>query len=91
MMAWPTEEQDSVSRNGAAAEAEDALVFSGRRSDSDDGAYDATETSGLLSQVDGVDGRDRWNGMADFEGLPWWRTPSVCLPPPPFSNQTAGI
>ncbi|KAK6220300.1 major facilitator superfamily transporter [Colletotrichum tabaci] len=41
---------------------------------------EATETTSLLSAgaPDG-DGScaDTWPGYADFEGLPWWRTPSV--------------
>lgn len=56
--------------------------------DSDDG-YDDTEATGLLGngvRENGYDGgdsagedgdRDRWDGLKDFEGLPWWKTPSV--------------
>ncbi|GJC79038.1 putative membrane protein YJL163C [Colletotrichum liriopes] len=41
---------------------------------------EATETTSLLS-AGAPDGdspcEDTWPGYADFEGLPWWRTPSV--------------
>ncbi|KAK1958548.1 major facilitator superfamily transporter [Colletotrichum sublineola] len=41
---------------------------------------EATETTSLLS-AGAPDGNssceDTWPGYADFEGLPWWRTPSV--------------
>ncbi|KAF6801171.1 major facilitator superfamily transporter [Colletotrichum sojae] len=41
---------------------------------------EATETTSLLSAgaSSGEDScEDTWPGYADFEGLPWWRTPSV--------------
>ncbi|WYZ45160.1 hypothetical protein EsH8_VIII_000476 [Colletotrichum jinshuiense] len=40
----------------------------------------ATETTSLLSagaRDDDSSCEDTWPGYADFEGLPWWRTPSV--------------
>ncbi|EFQ30687.1 major facilitator superfamily transporter [Colletotrichum graminicola] len=41
---------------------------------------EATETTSLLS-AGAPDGdsscKDTWPGYADFEGLPWWKTPSV--------------
>jgi len=47
-----------------------------------------TETTALLDGVSGTrvnDGvpaltKDSWAGFEDFEGLPWWRRPSVCHP-----------
>jgi hypothetical protein len=56
-----------------------------------DGEYEGprTETSHLLgntsnSSIDSIeepeDGNEStWPGAKDFEGLPWWRKPSVCL------------
>lgn len=41
---------------------------------------EATETTSLLSAgaSSGEDScEDTWPGYADFEGLPWWKTPSV--------------
>ncbi|GAB1318919.1 Tetracycline-efflux transporter [Madurella fahalii] len=44
-------------------------------------ADDATETTGLLGagtrSNENPDGGDRWEGSEDFEGLPWWKRPSV--------------
>lgn len=65
-----------------------------RRGDDDDDleVRDATETTGLLgagaeeveeAPEDGSDSlprKDSWVGAEDFEGLPWWRRPSVRLP-----------
>ncbi|OLN88131.1 putative membrane protein [Colletotrichum chlorophyti] len=42
--------------------------------------HEATETTSLLSagaQESGSFCKDTWPGYADFEGLPWWKTPSV--------------
>lgn len=45
----------------------------------------ATETTGLLSANTDSPGKQPgtreavWTGYADFEGLPWWKRPSVCL------------
>jgi hypothetical protein len=51
-----------------------------------DNANDATETTGLLGVGAGTHSsssqEDRgggWTGQADFEGLPWWKRPSVCF------------
>nr|XP_036588503.1 uncharacterized protein CTRU02_01555 [Colletotrichum truncatum]KAF6799876.1 membrane protein [Colletotrichum truncatum] len=41
---------------------------------------EATETTSLLSagaQESETSCEDTWPGYADFEGLPWWKTPSV--------------
>lgn len=48
------------------------------------------ETTGLLEddrrrRQDQANGRDSkgeqiWHGDADFKGMPWWKTPSVCSP-----------
>ncbi|POR37204.1 Nitrilase and fragile histidine triad fusion protein NitFhit [Tolypocladium paradoxum] len=56
---------------------------------------DATETTRLLGagahedghgHGAGANGReDSWNGFDDFEGLPWWRTPSVFWLLAPFA------
>jgi hypothetical protein len=49
---------------------------------------DPTETTGLLGAseengervlLDGASGG--WDGLADFDGLPWWRRPSVSRQP----------
>ena len=52
-------------------------------------AADASETTRLLNSVNDevhpradvypVAGKDTWAGAEDFEGLPWWRKPSVGL------------
>lgn len=41
-------------------------------------------TSGNREQVDGAESQTNedsniWDGHKDFEGLPWWRKPSVCF------------
>lgn len=45
-------------------------------------ADDATETAGLLGADTRGDEhhneRERWEASEDFEGLPWWKRPSVC-------------
>lgn len=46
----------------------------------------ATETTALLDGAPGsglrddvsAPRKDSWAGSEDFEGLPWWRRPSVC-------------
>jgi hypothetical protein len=43
---------------------------------------EVSETTTLLG-ASGDDGgsaprKDSWVGFEDFEGLPWWKTPSVC-------------
>jgi hypothetical protein len=47
-------------------------------------AADAAETTALLDggPPDGQVRKDSWVGFEDFEGLPWWRKPSVCCVPP---------
>jgi hypothetical protein len=54
-----------------------------------DATTDATETTHLLatSSIESRDGESvvsssgsGWDGYKDFEGLPWWRRPSVLSP-----------
>lgn len=46
-----------------------------------DDDIEATESTRLLRQIaanDTADSKqDEWDGYKDFEGLPWWRRPSV--------------
>lgn len=53
--------------------------------DSDDAEADFSESTALLLPGDsnGEDGAESprkasWSGLDEFEGLPWWKTPSVC-------------
>lgn len=54
----------------------------------EDSVDDATETTRLLGANDRNSheepardaSQSRWDGCDDFEGLPWWRKPSVRLP-----------
>lgn len=36
------------------------------------------EASGAGANGNGNGRKSSWSGFDDFEGLPWWRTPSVC-------------
>lgn len=63
-----------------------------RGDDEDLDVRDATETTGLLGagaesghgapevEGDSLPRKDSWEGSADFDGLPWWRRPSVRPP-----------
>lgn len=60
-----------------------------RGDDEDLDVRDATETTGLLGagaesghgapevEGDSLPRKDSWEGSADFDGLPWWRRPSI--------------
>ncbi|RFU27052.1 hypothetical protein B7463_g9287, partial [Scytalidium lignicola] len=57
--------------------------------DDHDNDSQSSEESPLLGHDDSLSdgarkGTDEWNGHEDFEGLPWWKTPSVYWLLPPF-------
>lgn len=37
----------------------------------------ASEDAGALEAGEGGDTGQQWPGKTDFEGLPWWKSPSV--------------
>jgi hypothetical protein len=68
--------EEDYRENALAGLAQDLTGFAGGE------GQEPTETTGLLGDgayPHGSNGsrKDGWIGFEDFDGLPWWRTPSV--------------
>ncbi|KXX79201.1 Proton-coupled folate transporter [Madurella mycetomatis] len=83
MAATKWDGSDSPSGLTARAGSSQARPFVAGLSGDESGASadDATETARLLGagtrSDEHHDGRERWEASEDFEGLPWWKRPSV--------------
>jgi hypothetical protein len=51
-------------KNGGTSDENEPLLGSGS------GSGSGSDENGSVEELE-------WDGLADFEGLPWWRTPSV--------------
>jgi len=71
-----------MSRDSTVVGSEDG--FRMRLTREGDAAYNSSETTGLLASESQERPlrKDSWNGLADFENVPRWRRPSVCISVP---------